>query len=74
MPMPPHEKKAPRKPRALPARRHIHSPKERTMKKATLALFAALLAALTLAGCNTVHGLGQDVQAGGRAIERAADR
>lgn len=44
------------------------------MKKAILALFAALLAALTLAGCNTVHGLGQDVQAGGRAIERAADR
>ncbi|MFC2588818.1 MAG: entericidin A/B family lipoprotein [Ottowia sp.] len=44
------------------------------MKKATLALFAALLAALTLTGCNTVHGLGQDVQAGGRAIERAADR
>ncbi|WP_102283144.1 entericidin A/B family lipoprotein [Ottowia massiliensis] len=44
------------------------------MKKATLALFAALLAALTLAGCNTVHGLGQDVQAGGRAIDRAADR
>ena len=33
------------------------------MKKATLALFAALLAALTLAGCNTVHGLGQDVRA-----------
>ena len=44
------------------------------MKKAPLALFAALLAALTLTGCNTVHGLGQDVQAGGRAIERAADR
>ena len=44
------------------------------MKKATHALFAALLAALTLTGCNTVHGLGQDVQAGGRAIERAADR
>ena len=44
------------------------------MKNATLALFAALLAALTLTGCNTVHGLGQDVQAGGRAIERAADR
>ena len=44
------------------------------MKKATLALFAALLAALPLTGCNTEHGLGQDVQAGGRAIERAADR
>jgi|GEM_PF-2847086 len=44
------------------------------MKKATLALFAALLAALTLTGCNTVHGLGQDVQAGGRARARAPPR
>ena len=43
------------------------------MKKANLAFFAALLAALTLAGCNTVHDLGQDVQAGGRTIERAAN-
>ena len=44
------------------------------MKKATLALFAALLVALTLTDCNTVHGLGQDIQAGGRTIEHAADR
>ena len=44
------------------------------MKKTTLAFFAALLAALSLAGCNTVQGIGQDVQAGGRAIERAGSR
>jgi len=24
------------------------------------------------AGCNTVHGFGQDVQSGGQAIEKAA--
>ena len=26
-----------------------------------------------IAGCNTVEGAGQDIKAGGRAIERAAD-
>ncbi|MBF5095878.1 entericidin A/B family lipoprotein [Azospirillum sp. INR13] len=31
----------------------------------------ALAAMLT--GCNTVEGAGQDVQAGGRAIERTVD-
>ena len=38
---------------------------------------AALLAAAVLtmvAGCNTMEGVGQDVQAGGRAVERAADK
>jgi predicted small secreted protein len=30
--------------------------------------------ALVVAGCNTVEGLGQDVQAGGKAIEKAADK
>ncbi|ANC92278.1 entericidin, EcnA/B family [Azospirillum humicireducens] len=44
-----------------------------TVKK--FALFAILGALLgtTLAACNTVEGAGQDVQAGGRAIERGAD-
>ena len=27
-----------------------------------------------LAGCNTVEGAGKDIQKGGQAIERAADR
>jgi predicted small secreted protein len=27
-----------------------------------------------LAACNTMEGVGQDVQAGGRAIEKAADK
>ena len=39
--------------------------------------FAAILAAAVLslgAGCNTMEGAGKDVQAGGRAVERAADK
>lgn len=35
-------------------------------------LAAMLLAALALAGCNTMEGLGKDVKKGGEAIERAA--
>jgi predicted small secreted protein len=41
--------------------------------KAIAALLSAAVLAL-LAGCNTVEGVGQDVQAGGRAVERAADK
>ncbi len=40
------------------------------MKK-TAALCLALLA-FTLSGCNTVQGIGQDVQRAGNALERAA--
>ena len=35
-------------------------------------LLIALLALMTLAGCNTIEGLGKDVKKGGEAIERAA--
>lgn len=42
------------------------------MKKIVSGLFASLLALTALTGCNTVQGVGQDVQAGGKAIERAA--
>ncbi len=31
-----------------------------------------LLAALALAGCNTLEGVGKDVKKGGEAIEKAA--
>lgn len=34
---------------------------------------ALLGAALLLAGCNTVHGLGQDVQSVGKTVSDAAD-
>jgi predicted small secreted protein len=37
-------------------------------------LFAALLALGALSACNTVRGAAQDVQAGGNAIEGAANQ
>ena len=40
------------------------------MKKAFL-LIAAVIA-LALAGCNTVQGVGKDVQKAGSAVEKAA--
>ena len=33
---------------------------------------AVALTVLALAGCNTVQGVGQDMQEGGRAIQKAA--
>ncbi len=41
--------------------------------KALVALLVASVFAM-LAGCNTVEGFGQDTQAAGRGIERAADK
>lgn len=35
---------------------------------------AWLLAVFVLVGCNTVHGLGKDIQKGGEKLEKAADR
>lgn len=32
----------------------------------------ALIAALTLSACNTVQGVGKDIQAGGKAVEKVA--
>lgn len=37
-------------------------------------IVAVLCLGAVLAGCNTISGIGQDVQAGGKAMERAADR
>lgn len=37
------------------------------------ALFAFFIAALSLTGCNTMQGVGKDVQKGGEAIEKAAE-
>lgn len=37
-----------------------------------LMLAAALLATFALSGCNTVHGIGQDVQRAGSAVSNAA--
>lgn len=41
--------------------------------KTLLALIIAM-ALGTLAGCNTMEGVGQDVSATGRAVEKAADK
>lgn len=36
------------------------------------ALILVLAATLVLAGCNTVQGIGKDIEKGGHAIEKAA--
>ncbi len=47
--------------------------KENMMKKLLAVSFILLVSASALAGCNTVSGAGQDVQAGGRAVQDAAE-
>jgi predicted small secreted protein len=37
------------------------------------AIIAMVLGAFILSACNTMEGLGQDVQQGGKKIERSAD-
>jgi predicted small secreted protein len=37
-------------------------------------LFALMIAALLLAGCNTVEGLGKDVKKAGEVVENAAKK
>lgn len=45
----------------------------RTLKKVVLLAMLGGALGSTLAACNTVEGMGQDVQAGGRAMERSSD-
>ena len=47
---------------------------ERIIVKRKLFAFALIGCTLLLAGCNTVHGMGQDLQDAGQAIERASNR
>ncbi len=37
-------------------------------------LVSLLLAAWVLAGCNTMEGLGKDIQQGGQKLEKAANK
>ena len=37
-----------------------------------LNLLIALIETLALSACNTVQGVGKDIQAGGKAVEKAA--
>lgn len=43
------------------------------MLKNSILVLMALLIVLSVAGCNTVRGVGKDLKKGGEAIERAAD-
>ena len=42
------------------------------MKKMLGRVFLLLSVAAILAGCNTVQGVGKDIQKGGQAVEKAA--
>ena len=44
------------------------------MIKKSIALVCSLLVLAALAGCNTTRGAGEDVEAGGQAIQRAAQQ
>jgi entericidin B len=55
------------------ARRAIRLPRKGNDMKAIAAILAAAVLGL-ISGCNTMEGAGKDVQAGGRAVERAADK
>lgn len=39
----------------------------------TLTLMIALIAVIQLSACNTLGGVGKDVQKGGKAIEKSAN-
>jgi predicted small secreted protein len=42
--------------------------------KTTIATLLAIATVALLAGCNTIHGMGQDIQKAGSAVEKAADK
>jgi predicted small secreted protein len=54
---------------ALKAERSTPTLKENMMTR----LLVIIAVVLAVTGCNTMSGAGKDVEAGGRAIEKAAD-
>ncbi|HLR12295.1 MAG TPA: entericidin A/B family lipoprotein [Burkholderiaceae bacterium] len=44
------------------------------MKKTTVLLSIAFLFSSLLAGCNTMHGMGQDIEKGGQKIQKSSKR
>jgi entericidin B len=42
------------------------------MKHLLVVLIAALLAAFATTGCNTIAGMGKDIEAAGGAVDKAA--
>ena len=55
---------------------HAYVDSRRLIMKAVLRALSLALALVfvagSLAGCNTVRGMGKDIQAGGKAVERVA--
>ena len=45
----------------------------KTFNRFAALLLAALFCCIGLFGCNTVRGMGKDIQRGGQAIQDAAD-
>ncbi|CCP08525.1 hypothetical protein BN440_3533 [Erwinia amylovora MR1] len=45
--------------------------KEMAMKKSLVALLSVLVLSSVLTACNTTRGVGEDVEAGGKAIQRS---
>ncbi|WP_437611890.1 entericidin A/B family lipoprotein [Erwinia sp. V71] len=41
-------------------------------KKSIAAIFSVLILSSLLSACNTTRGMGEDVEAGGKAIQRSA--
>lgn len=44
------------------------------MLKKLLSVLAIFSVVLTLGACNTVRGIGQDIEKGGEALQRAANK
>ncbi len=44
------------------------------MNKSRLLTIILFTASTLLAGCNTMHGMGQDVESGGQKIQKESDR
>ena len=44
-----------------------------TMKRLSAAILLSLFTLSLLSGCNTMRGAGEDIEAGGEAIQRSAD-
>ncbi|MEA2119719.1 entericidin A/B family lipoprotein [Halovibrio sp. HP20-50] len=42
------------------------------MKRAVALVLLMLMTLLLVSGCNTIHGAGEDLEQGGRAIQRSA--
>ncbi len=52
----------------------MNSMKEKKMLQKITAAALLILGLWALTGCNTVHGLGEDIQSGGRAISKSSGK